>query len=381
MQKKILFLLILDICAFSFFGCNALSGSGQGLQTPQDKASTPQKKSSVNAEYSIEEGNLSIHVTMSVPEGLSIYKVNAREYDMQNAVSTIKSGYTDEQWMESTFDSFDENGKAVTGYRWTLGEEKDIGQKSIAVSSFDMNMILDGEGFNKCLNSFREPGVDYENTDRYKEIDGREDRQQITGWFLDAMEKSKLPIGDMDYGKCYFLNQETMKEQEGVQDYEGNLVSSNYTWSDADNYYRIYARQTYQGLPVYYTDGELGVGLSLRVMPVTATVKQNDHTLVDCSIERLYEFSSDGESLELMNTDEIMELVRFRYEDILTESKFSVENAELMYYVYPADGNAYSECEMIPVWVFEAYEIDDTGYASYESFMLNAVTGEEVYVE
>lgn len=381
MQKKILFLLMSGIFAFSLFGCNALSGSGQGLQTTQDKASKQQSESSNNEEYSIEEDNLSIHVTMCVPEGLSLYKATAREYKMHNAASVIKSGYTDGQWQESPFDSFDEDGKAVTGYRWSLGKDGDIGNKSIDVYPFGVTMILDGECFFKSLNSFREPGRDYENTNQYQEIGDKEEQHQITGWFLDAMEKSGLPIGDIDYGKCYFLDQETMKEQEGVPDCEGNLVSSGYAWSDADNYYRLYARQTYQGLPVYYTDGEMGVGLSLRVMPITATVKRDDHTLIECFIERLYEFTSGEEPLELMSTDEIMESVKFRYEDILTENKFSIENAELMYYVCTANGKAYGECEMIPVWVFEVYETDNTGYAAYESFMLNAVTGEEVYVE
>lgn len=115
-------------------------------------------------------------------------------------------------------------------------------------------------------------------------------------------------------------------------------------------------------------------------MPCNGLVRKENMQLCELFIERVYSFEESDKIISLLGQDEIIEIVKSRYNDLMTDNKFYIDKAELMYYVQ----SDFSESKklLIPVWVFEVYEEDSVnkGDNSYDLFMIDATSGEEVYI-
>jgi hypothetical protein len=193
------------------------------------------------------------------------------------------------------------------------------------------------------------------------------------------MESMGIPVGEINYYKCYSLDSDTMREQEWVVDVDNNEIETGIQWTAKDNYYKFYARQSFQGLPIYYSDSELGISLNNVCMPIQVLIGENGICSLD--LEKIYRFEEGEEPIILLETDEIIQNLCARYSDVLTSNQYTIYNSELMYYAKKVEDNSYT---LLPVWVFEMWEQEKGAEAEdkhFEIVILDAQTGNEVSTE
>lgn len=376
MSNKYYKLCLLLVGVSIITGCNPLSGNGQGMQPETKTNEYVQNKKT----YNFTEGNLTVDVEMIIPEDLILTRSTAEEYPLLNAVPYIKKKYVDKNWHETRFDSFDENGDSQESYEWLYGELDNL-QKRISIYPYGLTLTEDMEASFKITDSFRLQGQEYPNFEKYKRDDSLECQNNILKAINNDLDIPQLNIMSFDSFINYELDRENMEEESGrVNVLTGEFEKIDHDWSEDDNYYRFYARQTHQGLPIFYTDGELGCSLSVECMPCNGLVRKENMQLCELFIERVYSFEESDKIISLLGQDEIIEIVKSRYNDLMTDNKFYIDKAELMYYVQ----SDFSESKklLIPVWVFEVYEEDSVnkGDNSYDLFMIDATSGEEVYI-
>lgn len=380
-MKKEAFCIIITCFIFLCNGCYFLEGSGKGLDNDDvinhDISKLQSQSDNPRGHYELETENLKINIDMIVPEELKLTQSTAVKNIPQEDMPLIKEKYITEEWKEEVSEGVDENGEEVETYIWNLGPLGNP-EKSIYISSYWIDMYLDMDAIQKENAAFRKDGYDNANEELY--ATGREfpfmGIQDSLNQAVMELEEIGVPLGPISYYQCFSLDAETMKKQECLLDADGNKIDIGIIWTEQDNYYRFFARQSFQELPIYYADSEWGSGLDKSCMPIQMLIGEGG--LCNVSLEKTFSFVEGQEPITLLDTDDIVESVIAKYSELLTENKFSINNAELMYF---AKKEGLDEYTLIPVWLFEVVERYNDENIGWHMLILNAQTGKEVPTE
>ena len=145
-------------------------------------------------------------------------------------------------------------------------------------------------------------------------------------------------------------------------------------WTSDDNAYEIYGWQTYKGLPVY------PLRMTTRMTRCLDTYEKANVSAV-CTKDGvlsiyanpLYDLKETDENVEFLSFEEVADSLVNRYENLLDDNSYEVTRAKLALRIFYNDFGKY-DCE--PIWYFEIFDSN----SNFEIVLINAVTGDEVYL-
>ena len=170
----------------------------------------------------------------------------------------------------------------------------------------------------------------------------------------------------------YSLDYETMKENEKVLDMDGEPDKSAYKpeWSSKDNCYYLCIRQSVNGIPVGYKYADADENINEYNAPIQLLYSSSGIEFL--SIDKMFDFSDKNEEVVLADMDKVSVCIAKKYNDILTEAKYSVSKLELHYICVKESETKYT---VRPAWVVTMSEIgDDTPF----QMIIDAQTAEEI---
>lgn len=146
----------------------------------------------------------------------------------------------------------------------------------------------------------------------------------------------------------YALDHETMQSQEHHEDMDGNPDRSQNKarWSEEDDCYYFYIRQTFRGLPLYYVYNQVFTDAVEIDTPVQAVV--SGEGIEWLSIENVFAVSEEQGGISLADMDSVVKTAADKYNQILGDAAYEVTKAQLYYYVDLASGTG--TYDMKPAW-------------------------------
>lgn len=184
--------------------------------------------------------------------------------------------------------------------------------------------------------------------------------------------------GKFDY-ESFGVSKDLVKQQYCYVKSDGSYETeiSKKELKNFEDYYQLYGRQTFQGLPVFYYSGNGGI--YREQCPIKAAVTVNGIEYLE--LQRIFGFREKNKKIDTFaSVDQILETIKNRYEEIVSENSFEITKGGLYYY---AKGNGNKkDFDMVPVWCFVVKERDRQESQIYESiFLINAETGKEMAYE
>lgn len=184
--------------------------------------------------------------------------------------------------------------------------------------------------------------------------------------------------------EAYRLEHNMLREQEDViimeQMPEESQPKPKPEWTTEDDSYMFEFYPTVDGMGLitnaYTSESERIIG----IMPYSVTYNKNgivelanpqNTMIVDQVIEQ---------DISLLNLEGAIKRVKERYGQVLTKNEVTIYQIQLGY-VMERQGEGKADC-LIPVWCFrtkETSQIDGEPYDTYSCFLIDAITGEEIY--
>ena len=198
----------------------------------------------------------------------------------------------------------------------------------------------------------------------------------------DAVQKVKETLENAGYAvenlvfQTSSLSADILREIENQYVAEGLLEESKRKpeWTNEDDVWSVYDRQTVSGIPVYPV-------LSVMAQALAYDTPESSPVVAVCStrgieslrVYGLYDFQEDGENVPLKGFDEIAATVETKYENLLDESTYTVTRAKFYERAYINEDQQYTA---EPIWYLE---INDNNSQKYV-MLVNAETGKEIYL-
>ncbi len=189
---------------------------------------------------------------------------------------------------------------------------------------------------------------------------------------LKELDSLGAGLGSDYFINMYSLDYETMKENEKVLDIDGEPDKSAYKpeWSSKDNCYYLCIRQSVNGIPVGYKYADADENINEYNAPIQLLYSSSGIEFL--SIDKMFDFSDKNEEVVLADMDKVSACIAKKYNDILTESKYSVSKLELHYICVKESETKYT---VRPAWVVTMSEIGaDTPF----QMIIDAQTAEEI---
>jgi len=193
-----------------------------------------------------------------------------------------------------------------------------------------------------------------------------------------AKEKIITDLNDANFTgdfeiSTYYLDDTMLEEDEQILYNETLLDKDDLkdSWDEEDDAYYFAIHQKFQDLPVQYPDGDVFYEYCDGNAPITAIEREDGY--VQLMIGNTFDFEICGEYLTLKDFSEIANTIAFKYGQLLTDAKYTVESAKLYYRPTPIDG--LEEYDMVPIW---QCDITDDTSGTTSIMYINAITGEEV---
>lgn len=211
----------------------------------------------------------------------------------------------------------------------------------------------------------------------YKYAEEREFSFGTAGEGLDiVMEELKnlgIALEDPEVD-TYYLDFETMKEEEEHYDIDGNKEVDKYKqdWTEQDNYYLYYIHQTYSGMRDYHK-GDYGPNNAQKSNAQIAVI-YGEPGIIYLNIADLYSYESDGQEESLLEFNEIADLLLKHYDNLLDDSEYQVVSARLCCDFQRNEGITV-EREIRPVWAFSIVETQADGYITKYEIRIDAANG------
>lgn len=177
-------------------------------------------------------------------------------------------------------------------------------------------------------------------------------REDAFGTVQNALKQMGIEIEASYTG--YALDHETMQSQEHHEDMDGNPDSSQNKarWSEEDDCYYFYIRQTFRGLPLYYVYNQEFADAVEIDTPVQAVV--SGEGIEWLSIENVFAVSEEQGGVSLADMDSVVKTAADKYNQILGDAAYEVTKAQLYYYVDLASGTG--TYDMKPAWILTGSE-------------------------
>ena len=138
-----------------------------------------------------------------------------------------------------------------------------------------------------------------------------------------------------------------------------------------DEAYFIYAYQENTGIPVFHELMSVAKQMaddSPDNAPVQAIYSARG--LEELSINYIYDFKNEQNTVALKPFEEIASVVEAKYENLLNDSKYEITRAKLYERVHTGEDQKYAE---EPIWYFEIVENNNKTV-----MLVNAETGKEI---
>ena len=171
---------------------------------------------------------------------------------------------------------------------------------------------------------------------------------------LKELDSVGAGLGSDYFINMYSLDYETMKENEKVLNMDGGLDKSAYKpdWSSKDNCYYLCIRQSVNGIPVGYKYADADENINEYNAPIQILYSSSGIEFIN--IDRMFDFSDKNEEVVLADMDKVSACIAKKYNDILNESKYSVNKLELHYVCVKESEGKYT---VRPAWVATMSEI------------------------
>ena len=173
----------------------------------------------------------------------------------------------------------------------------------------------------------------------------RDEAKEIVIKELDSLGAG---LGSEYFINMYSLDYETMKENEKVLDMDGEPDKSAYKpdWSSKDNCYYLCIRQSVNGIPVGYKYADADENINEYNAPIQLLYSSSGIEFIN--IDRMFDFSDKNEEVVLADMDKVSDCIAKKYNDILNESKYTVNKLELHYICVKESETKYT---VRPAWV------------------------------
>ncbi len=190
----------------------------------------------------------------------------------------------------------------------------------------------------------------------------------------DQLKEFGIVIDDTYIVSTYYLDHETLMQEEEHIDMEGNIVMSDYKtdWSEEDDAYMFYITQTYCDLPDYHTKEKA----SSRAEDSSAQIQAvyGKEGILYLRVSEIAVYDMGDKQTELLPFEEIADIVLNHYDNILDDTTYQVTDARLVC-DYETTDYTVAKNSIIPVWAFTVTETYSSEYSVETELRVNASTG------
>ena len=362
MSKKILLhLLVIGTLAMC-------SGCGKSTSSEESNVTTVQDDKNLEAEDSFpksyntesESGKVKFNCTLELPEklnGRSIQKTSVEGlhvYDKDKAYSLFAEGKE-----VSQKEQYDWDGGDVANYTFSDGSSLYLDNYVQWVSATTSLYSYLGVQQADYIDLFSSGSVSLDKDSCISEIE--KDMNEL-GYDTENLSFQAIP-----------LSVDAMKKLRDQELNNGLLEEgkTNEPTSDDEAYF-IYAYQENTGIPVFHELMSVAKQMaddSPDNAPVQAIYSARG--LEELSINYIYDFKNEQNTVALKPFEEIASVVEAKYENLLNDSKYEITRAKLYERVYTGENQKYAE---EPIWYFEVVENGNNKTVT----LVNAETGKEI---
>lgn len=360
MQKKILMCFILGIVTIS-------SGCGKDTSPEENNVVNMQSNTNLETEKSFpktykdvsKSGKVKFNCTLEVPESLN--------------------GRTIQKTSVEGVHSYD-NAKAYS----LFAEGKEVSEKYTDDDNTDYGYYLFSDGTNLGLENTFSWGSATGSLYAYLGI-GQSDHIDLFSGGEISIDKDlciaeiKKNIAELGYNtetlsfQVIPFSADALKSLRKQELSNGLLEEgkTNEPTSDDEAYF-VYAYQENTGIPVFHELMSVAIQMaddSPDNAPVQAIYSARG--LESLSIDYIYDFKNEQDTVVLKPFDEIASIVEEKYENILNDATYDITRAKLYERVYTGKDQEYAE---EPIWYFEVIENDNNKTV----MLVNAETGKEI---
>lgn len=201
-------------------------------------------------------------------------------------------------------------------------------------------------------------------------FESRQEAYSQIGDFLKALGFDS----DFEY-VSYSLDHSTLQNEEVHYDMDGNIDPSENKdqWTQEDDCYYVALRQIFNGVPIYYPYVSTFVNEDVENYPINAMVNENG--IFSLNIDQVFEFADEEKIDSVVEFDTVFDAVSDKFNDILGDSTYVFDLAELVYYVDLSSNNGIYE--VYPVWIIKGNETSGDSETEIQVF-IDARTGDEI---
>lgn len=409
MRKRTIIVSMLVMVLFIVAGCQkqpATVSKESAEQATEQGTGNHMIEVEVPEEYKYSSDNLTIDIDLSVPENLILAKATATK--LYNDVNTQKAGevlFPFEDYKYEEVDGMnDMDGIIGKGYYWKIEDEERIYKRFLINPETYCLGLIDNtlSDWINCSFRYEEEKSNYElyeedkkylpketvkkfekrnknNVDLYRKELSFASSEEAVKNCLEQLREATIDIGEDIFYECFGLDKDTMKQEYFEIDSNGDVRSESEV-EDLEDCYYIFGRQQLQELPVFFFDSYNVYNPLYRENAPIQMIYSKDG-MIDFECNRMFRFQVKNEYYEqLVDFEDVAELIKDRYIDILGDSTYEIDRGGLFYYA-KGDGSGVNY-EMVPAWVFQVKEYDKYKTEEVQSVILiDAVTGEEMEYE
>ena len=361
MLKKVLLCLILGTVIISS-GCEKnIASEKNSKETVQDDANLKTENSfpkTYNTES--ESGKVKFSCTLEIPDNLNgrtIQKTSVeglQEYDKDKAYAIFAEGKE-----ISKKDQYDSDGVDVIYYTFSDGSSLYLDNYMHWGSATSSLYSYLGVQQSDYIDLFSSGTVSLDKDNCISEI--KKNMNEL-GYDTENLSFQTMP-----------LSVDAMKKLRDQELNNGLLEEgkTNEPTSDDEAYF-IYAYQENTGIPVFHELMSVAKQMS-DDSPDNAPVQAiySARGLEKISINYIYDFKNEQNTVTLKPFEEIASVVEEKYENLLNDSKYEITRAKLYERIYTDEDQKYAE---EPIWYFEVVENGNNKTVT----LVNAETGKEI---
>lgn len=363
-----------------------VSGCGENPETNSIGISGSYDNKSSTYNYDGEKVSVHLENIPSV-SGIELYETTAERFDFSDYANALNQNFFDKDGAEyAEYEINDDDGYKITEYSWQL-VRPDNWWDYLTVYGPQFYLVYDSDYvyyfFTNCIrmdenaNAYDLYPEEYRfNADKYEgvEIEGFS-KEEALGYFRNMMKQSGIDIGELDYTALGVTSKMAAKEWYDLD--KNSNVPEKPDFSNMRDTWYFLARQSEQGLPVFYYGFTEDLSLQLQSSPIKFSVDEQGIEYI--SIDRIFTFTKQKKKLgPLLSFDEIIPDVIGSYDELLGSSKYEINKCGLYYYAL-GNGN-HVNYNMVPIWAFEVKEVNKNDMSKNHTTLLliNALTGEEM---
>ena len=379
MKNKIVIMLLL--CSMTLIGCannksknnnseSNIDNSQNTIQSSDNMAST----ASVPTEYKNIDGKVTFdgEISYGSLDNLCSYSASLQKIDASLVEEDLLKEEKEYDSYSDTFDDEYGNNIDCTSYINVY----DGFYLSSGPNSSNFSYLRGNCNFSNYAAAFRiEKKFDDYNADKFSTqedlpFESRQEAYSQIGDFLKALGFDS----DFEY-VSYSLDHSTLQNEEVHYDMDGNIDPSENKdqWTQEDDCYYVALRQIFNGVPIYYPYVSTFVNEDVENYPINAMVNENG--IFSLNIDQVFEFADEEKIDSVVEFDTVFDAVSDKFNDILGDSTYVFDCAELVYYVDLSSNNGIYE--VYPVWIIKGNETSGDSETEIQVFV-DARTGDEI---